>query len=98
MHPSSFARTGSVLQEEKVGAGNLVSQGKKRERYKCKTCGKTFSAHQGTVFEGLRKADPLIVLVVTLLSYGCPRQAIVRAFGLDERPVARWQERAGKQS
>src|SRR5579883_3080264 len=54
MHPSSFARTGSVLQEEKVGAGNLVSQGKKRERYKCKTCGKTFSAHQGTMFEGRR--------------------------------------------
>lgn len=50
------------------------------------------------MFEGLRKAENLIVLVVTLLSYGCPRQAIVHAFGLDERTVARWQERAGKQS
>jgi hypothetical protein len=38
---------------------------------------------------GLRKAEELIVLVVTLLSYGCPRQAIVHAFGLDERTVAR---------
>jgi len=46
---------------------------------------------------GLRKAEELIVLVVTLLSYGCPRQAIVHAFGLDERTVARWQERAGQQ-
>lgn len=49
------------------------------------------------MFEGLRKEEVLIVVVVTLLSYGCPRQAIVHAFGLDERTVARWQERAGKQ-
>jgi transposase-like protein len=25
----------------KIGGGNLVSHGKKRERYKCKTCKKT---------------------------------------------------------
>ena len=48
------------------------------------------------MLEGLRKAENLIILVVTLLSYGCPRQAIVHAFGLDERTVARWQERAGQ--
>jgi len=79
----------------KIGAGNIVGHGKKRERYKCKTCGKTFSVHQGTMFEGLRKPEELIVIVVTLLAYGCPPQAIVHAFGLDERTVARWQERAG---
>lgn len=48
------------------------------------------------MFEGLRKAENLIMVVVTLLAYGCPRQAIVHAFGLDERTVARWQERAGQ--
>jgi hypothetical protein len=31
------------------------------------------------------RAEELIALVVTLLSYGCPRQAIVHAFDLDER-------------
>jgi hypothetical protein len=36
------------------------------------------------------------VLVVTLLSYGCPVQAIVAAFGLDERTVAAWLGRAGR--
>jgi transposase-like protein/IS1 family transposase len=79
----------------KRGVGNLVSHGKKRERYKCKTCGKTFCARQGTMFVGLRKPEELIVIVVTLLAYGCPVQAIVHALGLDERTVARWQERAG---
>lgn len=47
------------------------------------------------MFEGLRKPEELIVIVVTLLAYGCPPQAIVHALGLDERTVARWQARAG---
>ncbi len=47
------------------------------------------------MFEGLRKPMELIVIVVTLLSYGCPVQAIVHAFGLDERTVANWRDRAG---
>jgi AT hook motif len=34
-------------------------------------------------------------MVVTLLAYGCPLQAIVHAFGFDERTVAAWQRRAG---
>jgi transposase-like protein/IS1 family transposase len=79
----------------KSGEGNIISHGKKRARYRCKTCGKTFSAQAGTMFEGLRKPKPLIVIVVTLLAYGCPIQAIVQAFGLDERTVASWRDRAG---
>lgn len=47
------------------------------------------------MFEGLRKLEELIVLVVTLLCYGCPVQAIVHAFGLDERTIAAWRDRAG---
>ena len=47
------------------------------------------------MFEGLRKPMDLIVIVVTLLTYGCPIQAIVHAFGLDERTVAEWRDRAG---
>ncbi len=45
---------------------------------------------------GLRKPEELIVIVVTLLAYGCPVQAIVHALEVDERTVARWQERAGR--
>src|SRR5438128_4636716 len=79
-----------------VGQGTIVSHGKARPRYRCKTCGKTFSAQAGTMFEGLRKPKTLIVIVVTLVAYGCPIQAIVQAFGLDERTVAKWRDRAGK--
>jgi len=79
-----------------IGQGNIVIHQRSRPRYKCKTCGRTFSENTGTVFAGLRKPTELIVVVITLLAYGCPIQAIVHAFGLDERTVASWQYRAGK--
>lgn len=75
--------------------GNIVIHDRSRQRYRCKVCRRTFSAKRGTMFFGLRKPIELIVIVVTLLSYGCPVQAIVHAFGLDERTVAAWRDRAG---
>ena len=75
--------------------GNIIIHDRKRQRYRCKVCKHTFSARRGTMFEGLRKPMDLIVIVVTLLTYGCPVQAIVHAFGLDERTVADWRDRAG---
>src|SRR3989454_12534183 len=77
------------------GAGNISIHDRQRQRSRCKICKQTFSARRGTMFEGLRKPRELIVIVVTLLSYGCPVQAIVHAFDLDERTVASWRDRAG---
>jgi transposase-like protein/IS1 family transposase len=79
-----------------IGQKNIVIHAKSRPRYRCKTCGKTFSATTGTVLEGLRKPTALILIVIVLLAYGCPIQAIVHAFGLDERTIADWRDRAGK--
>jgi len=45
----------------------------------------------------LRTDPTLDVIVVTLLAYGCPIQAIVQAYGLDERTVAIWRDRAGQE-
>ena len=79
----------------KIGQGTITIHGRKRQRYRCCICGRTFSARRGTMWEGLRKPTELIVIVVTLLAYGCPLQAIVHAYGLDERTVASWRDRAG---
>jgi len=49
------------------------------------------------VFYRLRTSAETVVIVVTLLAYGCPVQAIVAAFGLDERTVAEWWARSGRQ-
>ncbi|HEU5374169.1 MAG TPA: hypothetical protein VFV38_01900 [Ktedonobacteraceae bacterium] len=79
-----------------IGQGNIRVHDRKRQRYRCRICGQTFSQRRGTMMEGLRKPTELIVVVITLLSYGCPIQAIVHAFGLDERTVASWRDRAGR--
>jgi hypothetical protein len=42
-----------------------------------------------TVLYRIHKPKWLVVAVVTLLAHGCPVQAIVAAFELDERTVAR---------
>jgi transposase-like protein/IS1 family transposase len=78
-----------------IGQGNIVIHQNNRPRYKCKTCERTFSARAGTALEGIRKPEELFITVISLLSQGCPIQAIVYTYGLDERTVARWQQRAG---
>jgi len=57
--------------------------------------GGRFAETVGTPFYRLHKPAGLAVLVITLLCHGCPTQAIVAAFGLDERTVARWFAGAG---
>src|SRR5256714_4664893 len=98
MEPSEqFCPNLACCARGQIGQGNIIIHDRKRQRYRCKTCGRTFSARRGIMFEGLRKPSELIVIVVTLLAYGCPVQAIVKAFGLDERTVASWRDRAGAQ-
>jgi len=77
------------------GQGTIRIHSYKEGRYRCTRCRGTFSATTGTTFWRLRTPAPVVTTVVTLLAHGCPRQAIVAAFGLDERTVASWQQRAG---
>jgi len=79
-----------------IGAGNITIHSQKERRYKCEQCGKTFSERVGTPLYKLKKAGELFVTVVTLLAHGCPVQAIVAAFGLDERTVKEWFMRSGQ--
>mgnify|MGYP001029525323 FL=1 len=79
-----------------VGKGNIRVHSRKERRYRCDVCYKTFSETKGTPLYRLRTTKETVVIVVTLLAYGCPVQAIVMAFGLDERTVQSWQRRSGK--
>jgi transposase-like protein len=80
----------------KVGENNIVVHSRKEARYQCNICGKTFAATTGTPFYRLHHSSELMVIVATLIAHGCPLQAIVAAFHLDERTVMDWQERAGR--
>ena len=80
-----------------TGQGNIGIDSRKEQRFICTECRKTFTATKGTAMYRLRIAAETVSLVVTLMAHGCPLQAIVVAFGYDERTVARWLARAGGQ-
>jgi transposase-like protein len=67
----------------------------KERRFKCVSCHGTFSERRGTPLFGLGYPSWVVILVLALLAGGCPIPAIVFAFGLDERTVADWQQKAG---
>jgi len=79
----------------KTGEKIIVIHSRKPERYQCRVCGKTFSAKVGTPFYRLHHSADLVTCVITLIAFGCPVQAIVAAYGLDERTVIGWQQRSG---
>ncbi len=78
-----------------VGQGNIGVHSWREHRYRCTVCRGTFAATVGTPFYRLQTAAQPVTLVLTLLAHGCPLQAIVAAFGFDERTVAAWQAKAG---
>jgi hypothetical protein len=77
--------------------GNIGIHSQKAQRFICHECHQTFSATTGTAFYRLRTAAETVSLVVTLLAHGCPVQAMVAALGFDERTVAEWWARSGRQ-
>src|ERR671928_518668 len=79
------------------GQGNIGIHSRKDKRFICTECRKTFAATKGTAFYRLRTPAETVALVLTLLAHGCPVQAIVVAFGFDERTVTAWGARAGRQ-
>lgn len=80
----------------KVGQGNIGVHSLKERRFICQTCEETFSETTGTALYGIKKSAKLFFLVVTLLSFGCPVQAIVAAFQLDARTVKSWWDKSGQ--
>src|SRR5215471_16067627 len=80
-----------------IGQGTLRIHSCKDQRFMCTECHKTFSATKGTALYRLRTPAETVRLVMTLMAHGCPLQAIVVAFGYDERTVACWLGRAGGQ-
>jgi transposase-like protein len=97
MDPTTvFCPNGHCPARGQTGQGNIGIHSRKEQRFICHECHKTVSATTGTVFYRLRTAAETVVLIVTLLAHGCPVQAIVAAFGFDERTIADWWARSGR--
>jgi len=94
---TTFCPNSNCPARGQIGQGNIGIHSQKEQRFICHECQKTFSATKGTAFYRLRTVAETVALVVTLLAHGCPVQAIVAAFGFDERTVADWWARSGRQ-
>ncbi len=68
-----------------TGKGNIHVHSQKEKRFICDVCQGTFPTSKGTIFYRLRQDPKTVLCVIILLAYGCPLQAIVKAFDLDER-------------
>src|SRR5207248_8032535 len=90
---TTFCPNANCPARGQTGQGNIGIHSRKEQRFICHECQKTFSATKGTVFYRRRTSAETVVLVVTLLAHGCPVQAIVAAFGFDERTVAKPKSR-----
>ena len=97
MNPlSQFCHNPACPATGQIGLGNIGVHSYKKARFKCHRCGVTFAATKGTAFFRLQTDPETVALVLALISLGCPPQAIVGAFGFDERTVAHWQLVAGQ--
>lgn len=95
--PDVFCLNKDCPARGQVGQGNIRGHGKKRPRFKCQVCGKTFSARAGTPFFRRRTDEMTITCVVTLVGNGCPVPAIEAAFGFQAQTVREWMEASGQQ-
>lgn len=97
MNPQEiFCPTIACPARGQTGKGNIHIHSLKDKRCICDVCGQTFTTTRGTIFYRLRTNPEIVMCVIVLLAYGCPIQAIVKAFLLDERTVRDWQKRAGQ--
>lgn len=94
---ANFATTPTAQSGVSSAGGTSGSTVGRRSDTNVGGAGGPFAETIDTPFYRLHKPAELAVLVLTLLSHGCPTQAIVAAFGLAERTVARWLGRAGRQ-
>ena len=83
----------------KTGVNNIIQFGKTRkgvQRYRCHTCGQTFTATRGTLFYRRRTPTDEILEVLSLLADRVRISAISRAKGIKEDTILDWLRDAAR--
>ena len=78
---------------------NIVKYGKTkagRQRYKCNTCGATFTETKGTIFYRRRTPEHEIIDTLALIAEGNRISSLVRAKGHKEDTIIDWIRKAGQ--
>jgi transposase-like protein len=78
---------------------NIIKYGKTkagRQRYKCQTCGATFTETKGTVFYRRRTSEDEITETLALIAEGSRISSLARAKGHKEDTIIDWIREAGQ--
>lgn len=78
---------------------NLEKYGKTRkrvQRYRCQTCGKTFTETTGTIFFRKRTPEHEILETLALLAEGSRISSLTRAKGFKEDTILAWLREAAQ--
>jgi transposase-like protein len=67
-----------------------------RQRYKCKSCGKTFTETKGTLFYRRRTSEAEIIDTLAHIAEGNRISSLVRTKGHKEDTIGDWIREAGK--
>lgn len=65
-----------------------------KQRFRCKTCGKTFSENKGTIFYGKQKPPEVIIETLLLIAEGTGIRATARIKKLHPETVLTWLKEA----
>lgn len=78
---------------------NIIKHGLSRQglqRYKCKTCQRTFCESSGTLFHGKRTPEKEILECLALLAEGSRISSLSRVKGFKEDTILAWLRQAGE--
>src|SRR5437868_156541 len=81
---------------KKISHGNMMKYGKTDkwvQRYRCKTCRKTFTETKGTMFYRCRHSEEEIIECMAMVGDRNSLAAIHRMKGIKEETIARWLEK-----
>ena len=95
--PNSECDDGGKLQSE--GQTNIIRFGKTkagRQRYKCRTCKRTFVETKGTIFYGRRTPAEEIIDTLRLIAEDSRISSLARAKGHKEETIIDWIRAAGQ--
>jgi len=83
------------------GQQNIIKFGQTkagRQRYKCNSCGKTFTETKGTLFYRRRTSEEEILETLALIAEGNRISSLVRTKGHKEDTIIDWIREAGQQA
>ena len=94
-----FCLNDSCPDAGKTDEGNIVKYGttaKGLQRYRCKTCGKTFSENTGTIFYNKHTEAEEIIETLALIAEGSRVASLSRVKGYKEETIRNWLRQAAE--